>query len=170
MRNAIRRIQEKRKALSFTNCSQPTSFMPSQKSPSASWVHSLPTPSSPDCSEGSTPIPNSLIFKNERFKEDNAVCFSSKAENGNQVVQLTAFKPSGCWRESYTIDINIDSSLILAWKLMWCETHTTHTHKSFTKLRLPRNSPGFSFPRLNLWGDCIQLDTLHVFLMLHTRS
>nr|XP_055024640.1 adhesion G-protein coupled receptor D2 isoform X2 [Misgurnus anguillicaudatus] len=95
VRNAIRRIQEKRKALSFTNCSQPTSFMPSQKSPSASWVHSLPTPSSPDCSEGSTPITtNSLIFKNERFKEDNAVSFSSKAENGNQVVQLTAFKPS----------------------------------------------------------------------------
>ncbi|XP_057212538.1 adhesion G-protein coupled receptor D2 isoform X2 [Triplophysa rosa] len=94
VRNAIKRIQEKRKALSFTNCSQPTSFMPSQKSPSESWVHSLPTHSSPDNSESSTPMSRSLVFKNERFKEDNIVSVSLKAANGNQVVQLTAFKPS----------------------------------------------------------------------------
>ncbi|XP_056628831.1 adhesion G-protein coupled receptor D2 [Triplophysa dalaica] len=93
VRNAIKRIQEKRKALSFTNCSQPTSFMPSQKSPSESWVHSQQTHSSPDNSESSTPMSRSLVFKNERFKEDNTV--SLKAANGNQVVQLTAFKPSG---------------------------------------------------------------------------
>uniref|UniRef100_A0A8C1GGL4 Adhesion G protein-coupled receptor D2 n=1 Tax=Cyprinus carpio TaxID=7962 RepID=A0A8C1GGL4_CYPCA len=68
VRNAIRRIQDKRKALSFTNCSQPISFLPSQKSPSASWVHSLPTRSSPESSESSTHITtstaNSLVLKN----------------------------------------------------------------------------------------------------------
>ncbi|XP_073675582.1 adhesion G protein-coupled receptor D2 [Garra rufa] len=100
VRNAIRRIQDKRKALSFTNCSQPISFLPSQKSPSASWVHSLPTHSSPESSESSTPITtstaNSLVFKNERFKEDNTVSFPLKPANRSQVVQLTAFKPSGC--------------------------------------------------------------------------
>ncbi|XP_051760044.1 adhesion G-protein coupled receptor D2 [Ctenopharyngodon idella] len=100
VRNAIRRIQDKRKALSFTNCSQPISFLPSQKSPSASWVHSLPTLSSPESSESSTPMSastaNPLIFKNERFKEDNIVSFPLKPANRSQVVQLTAFKPSGC--------------------------------------------------------------------------
>uniref|UniRef100_A0A8C1C4Y6 Adhesion G protein-coupled receptor D2 n=1 Tax=Cyprinus carpio carpio TaxID=630221 RepID=A0A8C1C4Y6_CYPCA len=100
VRNAIRRIQDKRKALSFTNCSQPISFLPSQKSPSASWVHSLPTRSSPESSESSTHITtstaNSLVFKNERFKEDHIVNFPLKPANRSQVVQLTAFKPSGC--------------------------------------------------------------------------
>ncbi|KAI2661368.1 Adhesion G-protein coupled receptor D2 [Labeo rohita] len=89
VRNAIRRIQDKRKALSFTNCSQPISFLPSQKSPSDSWVHSLPTHSSPESSETSTPITtstaNSLVFKNERFKEDNVVSFPLKPANGSQV-------------------------------------------------------------------------------------
>ncbi|XP_042586201.1 adhesion G-protein coupled receptor D2 [Cyprinus carpio] len=100
VRNAIRRIQDKRKALSFTNCSQPISFLPSQKSPSASWVHSLPTRSSPESSESSTHITtstaNSLVLKNERFKEDHIVNFPLKPANRSQVVQLTAFKPSGC--------------------------------------------------------------------------
>ncbi|XP_043103819.1 adhesion G-protein coupled receptor D2 isoform X2 [Puntigrus tetrazona] len=100
VRNAIRRIQDKRKALSFTNCSQPISFLPSQKSPSASWVQSLPTHSSPESSESSTPITtsaaSSLVFKNERFKEDHIVNFPLKPANRSQGVQLTAFKPSGC--------------------------------------------------------------------------
>ncbi|XP_016384428.1 adhesion G-protein coupled receptor D2-like [Sinocyclocheilus rhinocerous] len=100
VRNAIRRIQDKRKALSFTNCSQPISFLPSQKSPSASWVHSLPTHSSPESSKSSTPITtstaNSLVFKNERFKEDHIVSLPLKPANISQVVQLTASKPSGC--------------------------------------------------------------------------
>ncbi|XP_077081071.1 adhesion G protein-coupled receptor D2 isoform X2 [Siphateles boraxobius] len=97
VRNAIRRIQDKRKALSFTNCSQPISFLPSQKSPSASWVHSLPTLSSPESSESSTPASaNPLIIKNERFKEDNIVNYPLKPAHKSQVVQLTAFKPAGC--------------------------------------------------------------------------
>ncbi|ROI74380.1 Adhesion G-protein coupled receptor D2 [Anabarilius grahami] len=91
VRNAIRRIQDKRKALSFTNCSQPISFLPSQKSPSASWVHSLPTLSSPESSESSTPMSastaNPLIFKNERFKEDNIVSFPLKPANRSQAVE-----------------------------------------------------------------------------------
>ncbi|XP_051964197.1 adhesion G-protein coupled receptor D2-like isoform X2 [Xyrauchen texanus] len=100
VRNAIRRIQEKQKALSFTNCSQPISFLPSQKSASGSWVHSLPTQSSRESSENGTPITsstsNSLVLKNERFKDESIVCFSNKQANGSQVVQLTAFKPSDC--------------------------------------------------------------------------
>uniref|UniRef100_A0A8C1RHL7 Adhesion G protein-coupled receptor D2 n=1 Tax=Cyprinus carpio TaxID=7962 RepID=A0A8C1RHL7_CYPCA len=100
VRNAIRRIQDKRKALSFINCSQPISFLRSQKSPGASWVHSQPTRSSPESSESSTPITtstaNSLVFKNKRFKDDHIVNFPLKPPNRSQVVQLTAFKPSGC--------------------------------------------------------------------------
>ncbi|XP_051950579.1 adhesion G-protein coupled receptor D2 isoform X2 [Xyrauchen texanus] len=100
VRSAIRRIQEKRKALSFTNCSQPVSFLPSQKSASGSWVHSLPTQSSRESSESGTPITsstvNSLVFKNERYKDESTVSFSLKQANKSQVVQLTAFKPSDC--------------------------------------------------------------------------
>ncbi|XP_051510143.1 adhesion G-protein coupled receptor D2 isoform X2 [Myxocyprinus asiaticus] len=100
VRSAIRRIQEKRKALSFTNCSQPASFLPSQKSASGSWVHSLPTQSSRESSESGTPITsstvNSLVFKNERFKDESTVSFTLKQANESQVVQLTAFKPSDC--------------------------------------------------------------------------
>ncbi|KAI4900826.1 hypothetical protein NFI96_024928, partial [Prochilodus magdalenae] len=67
VQNAIKRIQEKRKALSFTNCSQPISFLPSQKTPGASWADSLPTPSSPESSSSShvtNSTSSSLIFKN----------------------------------------------------------------------------------------------------------
>lgn len=106
VRSAIRRIQDKRKALSFTvrpyfswftydpflgyrthfwchfllqNCSQPISFLPSQKSPSASWVHSLPTLSSPESSESSTPMSaNPLIFRNGVWDScaDTFQCFT----------------------------------------------------------------------------------------------
>ncbi|KAL0979571.1 hypothetical protein UPYG_G00186700 [Umbra pygmaea] len=101
VRNAIKRIQEKRKALSFTNCSQPISFLPSQRGPTQSWIHSLPRPSSPDTSEISGPgSTTSLVIKNESFeKESSFVSFSLKPASGNQVVQLTAFKPSGLLRE-----------------------------------------------------------------------
>ncbi|XP_073767385.1 adhesion G protein-coupled receptor D2 isoform X2 [Danio rerio] len=92
VRNAIRRIQEKRKALSFTNCSQPISFLPSQKSPRASWVHSLQTHSSRDSSESSTPMSScsgggSLGYKNERFKEDSIVSFPLKAASRSQAAE-----------------------------------------------------------------------------------
>ncbi|KAG9270471.1 adhesion G-protein coupled receptor D2 isoform X2 [Astyanax mexicanus] len=96
VQNAIKRIQEKRKALSFTNCSQP--ILPSQKTPGASWVDSLQTSSSPESSSTShvtNSTSSSLIFKNESFGNDSLVSFSFKPAAGNQVVQLMAFKPSG---------------------------------------------------------------------------
>ncbi|XP_042344820.1 adhesion G-protein coupled receptor D2 [Plectropomus leopardus] len=99
VRNAIKRIKEKRKALSFTNCSQPTSFLPSQRAPVTSWGRSPPTPSSPETSETSGPpssISTSLVIKNESFRKESFVNFSLKTASGNQVVQLTGFKPSGC--------------------------------------------------------------------------
>ncbi|XP_018524878.1 adhesion G-protein coupled receptor D2 isoform X2 [Lates calcarifer] len=99
VRNAIKRIKEKRKALSFTNCSQPTSFLPSQRSQITSWCHSPPTPSSPEISETSGPhssTSTSLVIKNESFRKESFVSFSFNTASGNQVVQLTGFKPSGC--------------------------------------------------------------------------
>nr|XP_046241965.1 adhesion G-protein coupled receptor D2 [Scatophagus argus] len=100
VRNAIKRIKEKRKALSFTNCSQPTSFLPSQRAPVTSWGRSPPTPSSPETSETSghpSSTSTSLVIKNESFRKENFVSFSLKPTSGNQqVVQLTGFKPSGC--------------------------------------------------------------------------
>ncbi|XP_062273107.1 adhesion G-protein coupled receptor D2 [Scomber scombrus] len=110
VRNAIKRIKEKRKALSFTNCSQPTSFLPSQRAPIKSWGCTPPTPSSPETSETSGPpsfTSNSLVIKNESFRKESFVSFSLKAASGNQVVQLTGFKPSGfplcdCCQSSHT--------------------------------------------------------------------
>ncbi|XP_047655983.1 adhesion G-protein coupled receptor D2 isoform X2 [Tachysurus fulvidraco] len=99
VQNAIKRIQEKRKALSFTNCSQPISFLPSQKTPGASWVDSLPTPSSPESSSSShmtNSTASSLVIKNESFRNDKLVSFSLKPTAENPVVQLMAFKPSAC--------------------------------------------------------------------------
>ncbi|KAJ8388780.1 hypothetical protein AAFF_G00130130 [Aldrovandia affinis] len=99
VRNAIRRIKEKRKALSFTNCSQPIGFLPSQKTTTASWTHSVPAPSSPETSDTSGPggtSCGSLVIKNESFRKESFVSFSMKPATDNQVVQLTAFKPSGC--------------------------------------------------------------------------
>uniref|UniRef100_A0A3Q1FD45 Adhesion G protein-coupled receptor D2 n=1 Tax=Acanthochromis polyacanthus TaxID=80966 RepID=A0A3Q1FD45_9TELE len=99
VRNAIKRIKEKRKALSFTNCSQPTSFLPSQRAPITSWGRSPPSPSSPETSETSGPTSStsaSLVIKNESFRKESFVSFSLKPASGNQVVQLTGFKPSGC--------------------------------------------------------------------------
>ncbi|GLD52451.1 adhesion G-protein coupled receptor D2 isoform X1 [Lates japonicus] len=99
VRNAIKRIKEKRKALSFTNCSQPASFLPSQRSQITSWCHSPPTPSSPEISETSGPhssTSTSLVIKNESFRKESFVSFSFNTASGNQVVQLTGFKPSGC--------------------------------------------------------------------------
>ncbi|KAM9858188.1 adhesion G protein-coupled receptor D2 [Aulostomus maculatus] len=98
VRNAIKRIKEKRKALSFTNCSQPTTFLPSQRAPITSWGCSPPTPSSPETSETSGPPSSSstsLVIKNESFRKESFVSFTFKPAMGNQVVQLTAFKPSG---------------------------------------------------------------------------
>ncbi|XP_067376072.1 adhesion G-protein coupled receptor D2 isoform X2 [Channa argus] len=99
VRNAIKRIKEKRKALSFTNCSQPTSFLPSQRTPVTSWGHGPPIPSSPETSETSGPpssTSTSLVIKNESFRKESFVSFSLKPASGNQVVQLTAFRPSAC--------------------------------------------------------------------------
>ncbi|AWP06634.1 putative G-protein coupled receptor 144-like [Scophthalmus maximus] len=87
VRNAIKRIKEKRKALSFTNCSQPTSFLPSQRAPVTSWCRSPPTPSSPETSETSGPpssTPTSLVIKNESFRTESFVSFSLKPASGNQ--------------------------------------------------------------------------------------
>ncbi|KAF6736338.1 Adhesion G-protein coupled receptor D2 [Oryzias melastigma] len=99
VRNAIKRIKEKRKALSFTNCSQPNSFLHSQRVPVSSWSRSPPTPSSPETSETSganSSTSMSLVIKNESFRKESFVSFSMKQASENQVVQLTAFKPSGC--------------------------------------------------------------------------
>lgn len=98
VRNAIKRIKEKRKALSFTNCSQPGSFLPSQRAPVTSWGRYPPTPSSPETSETSGPSSSastSLVIKNESFRKESFVSFS-RPSSGNQVVQLTGFKPSDC--------------------------------------------------------------------------
>ncbi|XP_076846454.1 adhesion G protein-coupled receptor D2 isoform X2 [Brachyhypopomus gauderio] len=103
VQTAIKRIQEKRKALSFTNCSHPISS--SQKTPGVSWVESLPPSSTPDGSSFNhitSSTTSSLMFKNgvcvcvESFINDSLVSFSIKPASGNQVVQLMAFKPSAC--------------------------------------------------------------------------
>ncbi|XP_015222520.2 adhesion G-protein coupled receptor D2 isoform X1 [Lepisosteus oculatus] len=99
VRNAIRRMKEKKKALSFTNCSQPISFLTSQRA-TGSWDNSKPHPSASENSESSAgqtgSTKKSLVIQNESFGKDSFVSFSLKPASGNQGVQLTAFKPSGC--------------------------------------------------------------------------
>ncbi|XP_055360447.1 adhesion G-protein coupled receptor D2 isoform X2 [Betta splendens] len=87
VRNAIKRIKEKRKALSF------------MRAPATSWGRSPPTPSSPETSETYGPVSStstSLVIKNESFRKESFVSFSLKPASGEQVVQLTGFRPSGC--------------------------------------------------------------------------
>ncbi|XP_053727789.1 adhesion G-protein coupled receptor D2 isoform X3 [Synchiropus splendidus] len=94
VRSAIKRIKEKRKALSFTNCSQPTTFLPSQRVPIRSWGHGPPTPSSPETSETSGPASStSLVIKNESFRKDSCVSFSFKPPTENQLVEVEAEIP-----------------------------------------------------------------------------
>ncbi|KAI3372756.1 hypothetical protein L3Q82_022716 [Scortum barcoo] len=91
VRNAIKRIKEKRKALSFTNCSQPTSFLPSQRVPITSWGRSPPTPSSPETSDTSGPpssTSTSLVIKNGRLhnlwlKDPKSCCITDKMTCGS---------------------------------------------------------------------------------------
>ncbi|CAB1415246.1 unnamed protein product [Pleuronectes platessa] len=80
VRNAIKRIKEKRKALSFTNCSQPTSFLPSQRAPITSWCRSQPAPSSPETSETSGPpssTSTSLVIKNDGLVAGNSQSYAT---------------------------------------------------------------------------------------------
>nr|XP_023696450.1 adhesion G-protein coupled receptor D2 isoform X2 [Paramormyrops kingsleyae]XP_023696451.1 adhesion G-protein coupled receptor D2 isoform X2 [Paramormyrops kingsleyae] len=100
VRTAITRIQEKRKALSFTNCSQPIGFLPSQRTPNTSWACGACAVSSPETSDtsgqGGVPTSGSVVIQNESFMKEHMVSFSLRPATADQVVQLTAFKPSGC--------------------------------------------------------------------------
>lgn len=61
----------------FQNCSQPTSFLPSQRAPITSWVRSPLTPSSPETSETSGPpssTSTSLVIKNGRLHYMGLLC------------------------------------------------------------------------------------------------
>ncbi|XP_041090289.1 adhesion G-protein coupled receptor D2-like [Polyodon spathula] len=94
VRSAIKRMKEKKKALSFTNCSQPISFLTTQKT-TDSWDHGKCSISTPESSVSSPKqcgsTKKSLVLKNEGFRKESVATASL-----NQAVQLTSFKPSGC--------------------------------------------------------------------------
>ncbi|XP_066569003.1 adhesion G-protein coupled receptor D2 isoform X2 [Amia ocellicauda] len=88
VRNAIKIMKEKKKALSFTNCSQPISFLTSQRTTS-SWDNGKAPPSTSESNESSTvrsgsPPKKSLVIKNESFRKDSFVIFSLKPDSENQ--------------------------------------------------------------------------------------
>lgn len=61
----------------FQNCSQPASFLPSQRAPITSWVGSQPNPSSPETSETSgapSSTSTSLVIKNGRLRYVGLIC------------------------------------------------------------------------------------------------
>ncbi|XP_051787936.1 adhesion G-protein coupled receptor D2 [Erpetoichthys calabaricus] len=88
VRNAIQRMKEKKKALSFTNCSQPASFLSSPRNTDTSYHQKKSLPSlensvSSIVQNGS--MDKSLFYKNNGFRKESFVNFSVKPASKNQV-------------------------------------------------------------------------------------
>ncbi|XP_015278488.1 PREDICTED: adhesion G-protein coupled receptor D2 [Gekko japonicus] len=100
VRNAIQRMKEKKKALSFTNCSHPINYLSSPRN--TSWEMGKFRPSTPD-STASPPVEKDLSVDISHKNISNKGNLSAKLPMGissvmspeRPAVQLTAFKSSG---------------------------------------------------------------------------
>ncbi|XP_058015368.1 adhesion G-protein coupled receptor D2 isoform X4 [Ahaetulla prasina] len=95
VRNAIQRMREKKKALSFTNCSHPVNYLSSPRNTTWEMARFNPTtPENTTCSsEKETAASNSKSKGNFSAKIPRSV--SSIMSPEKPAVQLTAFKSSG---------------------------------------------------------------------------
>ncbi|XP_056395032.1 adhesion G-protein coupled receptor D2 [Hyla sarda] len=92
VRNAIQRMKEKKKALSFTNCSQPTNYLSSPRYTTSDI--DKPNISPPKSSLSQVPSKNSDNMGHVVSK--NPVSIYSILSSDNADVELTSFKASGC--------------------------------------------------------------------------
>ncbi|XP_069097820.1 adhesion G-protein coupled receptor D2 isoform X1 [Pleurodeles waltl] len=98
VRNAIQRMKEKKKALSFTNCSHQINYLSSPRNTTSSETGKLSP--SPPTSSISTPIQSGSPALKEgimkgNLSSKNPVSISSIMSTEKPVVELTAFKSSG---------------------------------------------------------------------------
>ncbi|XP_072286719.1 adhesion G protein-coupled receptor D2 [Pyxicephalus adspersus] len=91
VRTAIQRMKEKKRALSFTNCSQPTNYLSSPRN--TIWDNGKPRLTPPKSNLYTLPIKNTVIKGNVVVK--HPVNIFSILSTDNTEVELTAFKTSG---------------------------------------------------------------------------
>ncbi|XP_070615711.1 adhesion G protein-coupled receptor D2 [Erythrolamprus reginae] len=92
VRNAIQRMREKKKALSFTNCSHPVNYLSSPRNTSWEMARFKPTtPESTTCSSEKETAPKSKGNFSAKIPRSVASIMSPE----KPAVQLTAFKSSG---------------------------------------------------------------------------
>ncbi|XP_075761787.1 adhesion G protein-coupled receptor D2 isoform X2 [Pelodiscus sinensis] len=97
VRNAIQRMKEKKKALSFTNCSHPINYLSSPRN-TASWPSGKRGPSAPDSagpSQGQKDPPPKSVPSKGNFGAKIPMGISSMMSPERPAVELTAFKSSG---------------------------------------------------------------------------
>ncbi|XP_069842086.1 adhesion G protein-coupled receptor D2 [Dendropsophus ebraccatus] len=92
VRNAIQRMKEKKKALSFTNCSQPTNYLSSPRNTTSDIEK--PNLNPPKSSLSQVPSKNSDTKGHVVSK--HPVNIYSILSTDNTAVELTSFKASGC--------------------------------------------------------------------------
>ncbi|KAK2515001.1 Adgrd2 [Columba guinea] len=97
VRNAIQRIKDKKKALSFTNCSHPINYLSSPRN-TASWETGKRSPSAAESalsSPGQKDPPVKNITNRGNFGAKIPMGISSIMSPERPAVELTAFKSSG---------------------------------------------------------------------------
>ncbi|XP_074871729.1 adhesion G protein-coupled receptor D2 isoform X2 [Carettochelys insculpta] len=97
VRHAIQRMKEKKKALSFTNCSHPINYLSSPRN-TASWETGKLSPSVPEnamSSPGQKDPPLKNITNKGNFGARIPMGISSMMSPERPAVELTAFKSSG---------------------------------------------------------------------------
>ncbi|KAM4695998.1 adhesion G protein-coupled receptor D2 [Rhinophrynus dorsalis] len=92
VRNAIQRMKEKKKALSFTNCSQPTNYVSSPKN--TIWETGKPSLTPPTSSLSDPPLVKNINGTGNLVAK-HPVNISSIFSTDKTDVELTAFKTSG---------------------------------------------------------------------------
>lgn len=92
VRNAIQRMKEKKKALSFTNCSQPTNYLSSQRNTTSDIGKPNVSPPKSSLSQ----IPSKDSCNKVPVVSKHPVNIYSILSTDNTAVELTSFKASGC--------------------------------------------------------------------------
>ncbi|XP_073397522.1 adhesion G protein-coupled receptor D2 [Dendrobates tinctorius] len=92
VRNAIQRIKEKKKALSFTNCSQPTNYICSPRNTTLDIGKPYISPPKSNLSY----VPSKISSNKGHVVSKQPVNIYSILSTDNTAVELTSFKASGC--------------------------------------------------------------------------
>ncbi|XP_075690689.1 adhesion G protein-coupled receptor D2 [Rhinoderma darwinii] len=92
VRNAIQRMKEKKKALSFTNCSQPTNYLSSPRNTTSDIGKPNVIPPKSSLSE----VPTKNTANKGHVVTKHPVNIYSILSTDNTAVELTSFKASGC--------------------------------------------------------------------------